>query len=175
MRDVALDKITEYAAEDADITLQLKQKLEAELDKDHLVKLFTEIEAPLIPVLTDMEIEGINLDVPALNAYSIELEKEALELHENIRELAGIDFNIDSPKQLGEMLFDHLKIDEKAKKTKTGQYETREDTLQKLANKHEIIPLILEYRSVKKLKSTYVDSLPEMVNPKTGRDRKSVV
>jgi DNA polymerase I len=169
MRDVALDKITEYAAEDADITLQLKQKLEAELDKDHLVKLFTEIEAPLIPVLTDMEIEGINLDVPALNAYSIELEKEALELHENIRELAGIDFNIDSPKQLGEMLFDHLKIDEKAKKTKTGQYETREDTLQKLANKHEIIPMILEYRSVKKLKSTYVDSLPEMVNPKTGR------
>jgi len=169
MRDVPLDQITEYAAEDADITLQLKQKLEAELDKDHLVKLFDEIESPLIHVLTDMEIEGINIDVPALNAYSIELEKEALKLHENIRELAGIDFNIDSPKQLGEVLFDHLKIDEKAKKTKTGQYETREDTLQKLANKHEIIPLILEYRSVKKLKSTYVDSLPEMVNPKTGR------
>jgi DNA polymerase-1 len=169
MRDVSLDKITEYAAEDADITLQLKEKLEAELDKDHLVKLFREIEAPLIPVLTDMEIEGINLDVPALNAYSKELEKESVELQLKIRALAGIDFNIDSPKQLGEVLFDHLKIDEKAKKTKTGQYQTREDTLQKLASKHEIIPSILEYRSVKKLKSTYVDSLPELVNPKTGR------
>jgi DNA polymerase-1 len=169
MSDVSLDKITEYAAEDADITLQLKEKLEAELDKDHLVKLFREIEAPLIPVLTDMEIEGINLDVPALNAYSKELEKESVELQLKIRALAGIDFNIDSPKQLGEVLFDHLKIDEKAKKTKTGQYQTREDTLQKLASKHEIIPSILEYRSVKKLKSTYVDSLPELVNPKTGR------
>lgn len=169
MRDVSVDKITEYAAEDADITLQLKEKLEEELDKDHLVKLFREIEAPLIPVLTDMEVEGINLDVPALKAYSKELEKESVDLQMKIRELAGIDFNIDSPKQLGEVLFDHLKIDEKAKKTKTGQYQTREDTLQKLASKHEIIPLILEYRSVKKLKSTYVDSLPELVNPNTGR------
>lgn len=169
MRDVALEEITEYAAEDADITWQLKQALDAELDKDHLIKLFTEIESPLIPVLTQMEIEGINLDVQALRTFSKELGVDIDSLQEKILKLAGINFNIDSPKQLGEMLFDHLKIDEKAKKTKSGQYVTREDTLQKLAGKHEIIPLILDYRSVKKLKSTYVDSLPDLVNPKTGR------
>jgi DNA polymerase I len=169
MRDVALDEIKEYASEDADITWQLKQALDAELDKDHLIKLFTEIESPLIPVLTQMEIEGINLDVDALKSFSKELGADIEQLEKKILELAGIDFNIDSPKQLGEMLFDHLKIDEKAKKTKSGQYVTREDTLQKLASKHEIIPLILDYRSVKKLKSTYVDSLPELVNPATKR------
>ena len=169
MRDVALEEIKEYASEDADITWQLKQALDAELDKDHLIKLFTEIESPLITVLTHMEIEGINLDVKALQSFSKELAIDIDQLQTKILELAGIDFNIDSPKQLGEMLFDHLKIDEKAKKTKSGQYVTREDTLQKLANKHEIIPLILDYRSVKKLKSTYVDSLPELVNPKTHR------
>lgn len=169
MRDVALDDIKEYASEDADITWQLKQALDAELDKDHLIKLFTEIESPLIPVLTQMEIEGINLDVEALRTFSKELGADIDQLQKKILELAGIDFNIDSPKQLGEMLFDHLKIDEKAKKTKSGQYVTREDTLQKLSSKHEIIPLILDYRSVKKLKSTYVDSLPELVNPATNR------
>jgi DNA polymerase-1 len=169
MRDVPLTEITEYAAEDADITWQLKQALDIELDKDHLFKLFKEIESPLIPVLTQMEIEGINLDVDALKTFSKELGKDIEQLEKKILELAGINFNIDSPKQLGEMLFDHLKIDEKAKKTKSGQYVTREDTLQKLANRHEIIPLILDYRSVKKLKSTYVDSLPELVNPSSSR------
>jgi len=169
MRDVPLTEITEYAAEDADITWQLKQALDIELDKDHLVKLFKEIESPLIPVLTQMEIEGINLDVDALKTFSKELGKDIEQLEKKILELAGINFNIDSPKQLGEMLFDHLKIDEKAKKTKSGQYVTKEDTLQKLANRHEIIPLILDYRSVKKLKSTYVDSLPELVNPSSSR------
>lgn len=169
MRDVAIDKITEYASEDADITLQLKEALDKDLEQDHLVKLFKEIESPLINVLASMENEGVNLDVDALAEYSKELEKDAIEHREKIFKLAGVDFNVDSPKQLGEVLFDHLKIDENAKKTKSGQYETREDTLQKLAAKHEIIPLILDYRSIKKLKSTYVDSLPEMVNPKTGR------
>jgi DNA polymerase-1 len=169
MRDVALDQITQYACEDADITLQLYLALEKELDKDHLIKLFKEIESPLINVLVDMELEGINLDVDALKKFSAELQTDIERLNKEILDLAGIDFNVDSPKQLGEALFDHLKIDEKAKKTKSGQYVTREDTLQKLANKHEIIPKILDYRSVKKLKSTYVDSLPEVVNPKTGR------
>jgi len=169
MRDVTLENITQYASEDADITLQLKHALDAELDKDHLVKLFREIESPLIQVLTDMELEGINIDVPALKKFSKELGTDIDSLKKKILGLAGIDFNVDSPKQLGEVLFDHLKIDEKAKKTKSGQYVTREDTLQKMAGKHEIIPLILDYRSVKKLKSTYVDSLPEMVNPDSGR------
>ncbi|MEQ9187041.1 MAG: DNA polymerase I [Cryomorphaceae bacterium] len=169
MRDVALEDITQYASEDADITWQLKQALDEELTKDHLVKLFREIESPLIQVLTDMELEGIKIDVPALNKFSKELGSDIDSLKKKILKLSGIDFNVDSPKQLGEVLFDHLKIDEKAKKTKSGQYVTREDTLQKLASKHEIIPLILDYRSVKKLKSTYVDSLPEMVNADTGR------
>ncbi|NQV51822.1 MAG: DNA polymerase I [Flavobacteriales bacterium] len=169
MRDVALENITQYASEDADITLQLKHALDKELNKDHLVKLFREIESPLIQVLTEMELEGINIDVPALKKFSKELGADIDILKKKILGLAGIDFNVDSPKQLGEVLFDHLKIDEKAKKTKSGQYVTREDTLQKMASKHEIIPLILDYRSVKKLKSTYVDSLPEMVNADTGR------
>jgi len=168
MRDVALGDITRYACEDADITWQLKQALDEELNKDHLVKLFREIESPLISVLTDMELEGINLDVDALHKFSKELDTEIVDLKTKILNLAGIDFKVDSPKQLGEALFDHLKIDEKAKKTKSGQYVTKEDTLQKLASRHEIIPLILDYRSVKKLKSTYVDSLPEVVNPETG-------
>lgn len=170
MRDVPLDKITEYASEDADITWQLKEALDKELaeNNDHNIKLIRDIECPLIHVLTQMEVEGINLDVEALKTMSQELDQDALSLQENIHKLARVDFNVDSPKQLGEVLFDHLKIDEKAKKTKTGQYQTNEATLEKLASKHEIIPLILDYRSVRKLKSTYVDSLPEMVNPKTG-------
>jgi len=120
-------------------------------------------------VLADMENEGIKLDVPALNAMSESLNEEAISMKEKVFELAGVEFNLDSPKQLGEILFDHLKIDENAKKTKTGQYQTNESTLEKLAQKHEIIPIILDYRSVRKLKSTYVDSLPQMVNPKTDR------
>jgi len=169
MRDVPVEKITEYACEDADITLQLKLALEKELTEDHLLKLFRDIESPLISVLSEMESEGVKLDVESLARFSKELETDILSFTDQIKALAGVDFNLDSPRQLGEILFDHLKIDEKAKKTKTGQYETREDTLQKLRTKHEIIPLILDYRSVRKLKSTYVDSLPQLVNPITGR------
>lgn len=169
MRDVPVDDICRYACEDADITLQLKLALDKELEAEHLRKLFQEMECPLVHVLSDMECEGIRLDTDALSKMSKELEGELLELRTQIEKLAGVDFNLDSPKQLGEVLFDHLKIDDKAKKTKTGQYQTNEDTLQKLRDKHEIIPLILEYRSLKKLKSTYVDSLPDMVNPKTNR------
>ncbi len=169
MRDVELEKITEYASEDADITWQLKLEIDKILTEEHTKKLFVEMECPLVQVLANMECEGINLDVDALKIMSTELAKEAIILKDKIFKLATVDFNLDSPKQLGEVLFDHLKIDDKAKKTKTGQYQTNEATLEKLASKHEIIPLILDYRSVKKLKSTYVDSLPELVNPITGR------
>ncbi|GAB4376151.1 MAG: DNA polymerase I [Salibacteraceae bacterium] len=170
MRDVPVEKVADYAAEDADITMRLKLILEQEINKEeYLIKLFNEVECPLIHVLCDMECAGIRIDTEALENMSKALDKESLELQDRIFKLAGIEFNLDSPKQLGEVLFDHLKIDENAKRTKTGQYQTNEDTLQKLADKHEIIPLILEYRSVKKLKSTYVDSLPQLVNPQTGR------
>lgn len=169
MRDVPKEEIKDYACEDADITLQLKNLFEPALKKHELFDLFNEVEMPLIPVLADMEAEGIRLDKDALASSSIELGKDIEQLEKEIIELAGTSFNIDSPKQLGEILFDILKIDEKAKKTKTGQYSTSEDTLTKLEDKHEIIPKVLNYRSLKKLKSTYVDSLPELVNPKTGR------
>ena len=169
MRDVTLDKVTEYAAEDADITWQLKLSIDKKLTEEHTVRLLKEMEYPLVRVLADMECQGINLDVAALNKMSEELDKDAIRLKDKVFALANTDFNLDSPKQLGEVLFDHLKIDSNAKKTQTGQYQTNEATLEKLAAKHEIIPLILDYRSVRKLKSTYVDSLPDMVNPKTGR------
>jgi DNA polymerase-1 len=169
MRDVPVEDVVDYACEDADITWQLKLAIENEMTEEHVLKLFKEMECPLISVLADMENEGIKLDVPALNAMSESLNEEAISMKEKVFELAGVEFNLDSPKQLGEILFDHLKIDENAKKTKTGQYQTNESTLEKLAQKHEIIPIILDYRSVRKLKSTYVDSLPQMVNPKTGR------
>jgi len=169
MRDVPLDKITEYASEDADITLQLKQAIEKNMGEEAIQQLFTKMECPLIHVLTDMECEGISIDTDALHKMSGELDQDAIRLKDAVFKFAGVEFNLDSPKQLGEVLFDHLKIDDKAKKTKTGQYQTNEATLEKLAAKHEIIPSILEYRSVRKLKSTYVDSLPELVNPRTGR------
>ena len=124
---------------------------------------------PLISVLADMEREGINLDKETLAKFSIELDEEIKTLHAKIIELAGEEFNIDSPKLLGVILFDVLQLDAKAKKTKTGQYSTSEDVLSKLSNKHEIIPLILDYRSYRKLKSTYVDALPELINPNTNR------
>ncbi|MGV6862675.1 MAG: DNA polymerase I [Putridiphycobacter sp.] len=170
MRDVEPEKVSDYACEDADITLQLKQKFEAEIEKPHLKHLFYDIEMPLIQILTDMELEGIKLDKPALDSFSVELDQDLTRLETEIKELAGVsDFNLDSPKQLGQVLFEVMKINEKAKKTKTGQYSTSEDTLLKLKDKHEIIPLILEYRSLKKLKSTYVDALPLLINEKTGR------
>lgn len=169
MRDVPLDLIKEYAAEDADITLQLKNVLAPQLAPNNCEKLFYEIETPLIQVLAAMEYEGVNISAAFLNEYSQKLQEELLVLEKSIYEQAGISFNIDSPKQLGEVLFDKLKIDEKAKKTKTGQYATGEDVLAKLSKKHPIIEQILDYRELRKLKSTYVDSLPEMVNKKTGR------
>ena len=170
MADVDPKLISDYAAEDADITWQLKEIFEKEIQKEHLKHLFYEIEMPLVRVLKEMEMEGINLDVAALNKFSIELETDITELEKQVKALAGIqDFNLDSPKQLGEVLFEHLKIDPKAKKTKTGQYSTSEDTLNKLEANHPIISLILNYRSLRKLKSTYVDTLPELVNKRTGR------
>ncbi|PCI96212.1 MAG: DNA polymerase I [Flavobacteriales bacterium] len=168
MRDISQEEIVDYACEDADITLQLKNQFEPKMNET-LKKLMDEIETPLIPVLGAMEKEGINLDVPALAKFSDELEILITDLTKKILDLTGEEFNIDSPKQLGEVLFDKMKIVEKAKKTKTGQYSTSEDVLSKLKNKHEIIPYILEYRSLKKLKSTYVDALPELVNKDDGK------
>jgi DNA polymerase-1 len=168
MRDVALDKIKEYASEDADITLQLKEKLSPELISHDAEKLFYEMEIPLIDVLSDIEIAGIKVNESFLNDYSKELETELVQLEKDIIALAGMTFNISSPKQLGEVLFDHLKLDPKAKKTKTGQYQTGEDVLLGLGE-HEIIQKILLVRQFQKLKSTYVDALPTMINPLTGR------
>lgn len=170
MLDVDPNQVVDYACEDADITFQLKEIFEPEIKKDHLENLFYNMEMPLVRVLKDMEMNGINLDVPALEKFSAELEIDINKLEKDIKELAGVqDFNLDSPKQLGEILFDHMQIDPKAKKTKTGQYKTSEDVLAKLESKHEIIPLILNYRSLRKLKSTYVDTLPQMVNKGTKR------
>lgn len=170
MKDVALDKVTEYAGEDADITLQLFEKFAPLLDEVEARKLFNEVEMPLIPVLGAMEMEGIRLDVPALRSMSEELNEDLIRLQSEIIELAGVDFNIQSPKQLGDILFDHLKIDSNAKRTgKTKQYKTGEEVLSKLVSKHPIVSKILDYRSVQKLKSTYVDTLPELVNAQTGK------
>jgi DNA polymerase-1 len=168
MRDVAIDKIKEYAAEDADITLQLKNLFAPQLPERNALKLFDEVETPLIGVLNEMEREGIRINAQFLNDYSIELAKEIGTLEKRIHELAGVNFNIASPKQLGEVLFDLLKLDPKAKKTKTGQYQTGEDVLQGLSE-HEIARCILDVRQLQKLKSTYVDALPVLVHPKTGR------
>ena len=168
MRDVSLDKIKEYAAEDADITLQLKELLAPEVIANNAQSLFQDLELPLIDVLSDMEIAGIKINEGFLNDYSKELEIELVQLEKDITALAGLKFNISSPKQLGEVLFDHLKLDPKAKKTKTGQYQTGEDVLQGLSE-HEIIQKILLVRQFQKLKSTYVDALPTMINKLTGR------
>ena len=170
MRDVELEKIKEYAAEDADITLQLKQKFVPLLKEKEVEKVFNEVENPLVKVLTDMEYEGIKIDVEFLQSYSKELEKDAKTAEESVYKQAGVRFNLASPKQLGEVLFDKLKLDASAKKTKTGQYQTGEDVLLKLAAKGEkIADDILTFRELTKLKSTYVDSLPLLINSKTGR------
>jgi DNA polymerase-1 len=169
MRMVDMETIKEYAAEDADITLQLKLVFEPLLDETKTRTLFDEIETPLVPVLTSMEAEGVKLDIETLRDYSKQLETEIEELVKQIHELAGEEFNISSPKQLGIILFEKLKITDKPKLTKTKQYSTGEDVLRKLENRHEIVKLILDYRSLTKLKSTYVDTLPDMVNPRTGR------
>lgn len=169
MRDLVPEEISDYACEDADITFQLKQILEPEIQKEHLKVLFYEMEMPLIEVLKEMEEQGIAIDVNALKEYSKELETTILRLDGEIKTLAGINFNVDSPKQLGEVLFDHLKISNKAKKTKTGQYATSEDVLIKHEKDHPIVPLILEFRQLRKLKSTYVDPLPTMCDKVDGR------
>lgn len=169
MRDVELEKIKEYAAEDADITLQLKNCFVPLLQEKKVDRVFSEVENPLVRVLTDMEFEGVRVDVDFLREYSKELEKEAKQCEESVYKQAGVRFNLASPKQLGEVLFEKLQIDPKAKKTKTGQYATGEDVLQKLAASQPIVADILGFRELTKLKSTYVDALPEMINSKTGR------
>jgi DNA polymerase I len=169
MRDVALEKIKDYAAEDADITLQLKQTFYPQLAAKAVEKVFYEVENPLVRVLTDMEFEGIRVDMEFLREYSKELEREAKLAEERVYSQAGEIFNLASPKQLGEVLFEKMKLDPKAKKTKKGQYATGEDVLLKLAVKHQIVDDILAFRELTKLKSTYVDALPAMINRKTGR------
>ena len=169
MRQVPVAQVAEYAAEDADITLQLKNFFAPELKKAGLESLFYEMEMPLIHVLEEMEVTGIALDTEALKQSSQELTQTLIRLEEEIYELAGTTFNINSTKQVGEILFDRLQIMEKAKKTKTGNYTTNEETLEKLRSKHPIIGKLLEYRGIKKLLSTYIDSLPELINPQTGK------
>lgn len=169
MRDVEIEKIKEYAAEDADITLQLKEVFEPRLVEANADKLFREVETPLIYVLADMEREGVRIDKEALDEYSLQLKVEVEQLETTIYEKAGVKFNIASPKQLGEVLFDKLQLDPKAKKTKTGQYQTGEDVLSALASKSDIARDILDFRQLQKLKSTYVDALPTLINQKTQR------
>jgi DNA polymerase-1 len=169
MGDLTPREICDYACEDADITFQLKQLFEPEIQKPHLKELFYNMEMPLIEVLRSMEFEGIAIDVEGLKKYSTEIAEQLETLEKQIKELSGMDFNIDSPKQLGEVLFDHMKISTKAKKTKTGQYATGEEVLVKHEKDHPIIPHILDYRQMRKLKSTYVDPLPMMCDPVDGR------
>jgi DNA polymerase I len=170
MRDVDIDKVTEYAAEDADVTLQLYSILQKELQEKEVEKLFIDVECKLVNVLADMEMEGVKIDNEFLNKYSVELEKEIKLAEESVFSQADYRFNLASPKQLGEVLFDKLKLDDKAKKTgKSGQYATGEEVLSKLANKHKIVDDILIFRELSKLKSTYVDALPLLTNERTGR------
>jgi DNA polymerase I len=170
MRDVEVEKVKEYAGEDADITLQLKNIFVPLLKSKEVEKVFNEVENPLVKVLVDMEYEGIRVDEEFLNDYSKLLEKDAKTAEESVYKQAGVRFNLASPKQLGEVLFDKLKLDPSAKKTKTGQYQTGEDVLLKLATKgHQIVDDILAFRELTKLKSTYVDALPQLINKKTGR------
>lgn len=169
IRSVELDKLCDYAAEDADITFRLKQILEKEIIENGLEELFYEIEMPLMKVLATMEKTGVRIDSEALAQSSEILTKEMDLLEKEIHEIAGIDFNVSSPMQVGEVLFDRLGLDDKAKKTKTGQYSTAEDVLEKIRSKHPIIGKILDYRGLKKLLSTYIDALPQMINPKTGK------
>jgi len=169
MRDLSPEAVYEYACEDADITLRLKHVLEKELKEQGVEKLFYEIEMPLVPVLAHMEKNGVCLNTDTLKESSRYFTTRMKEIEEVIYQLAGTTFNIASPKQVGEILFDHLKIVGKAKKTKTGQYVTSEEVLESLRNKHEIVGKILEHRGLKKLLSTYIDALPQLVNPETGK------
>lgn len=169
MRSVETDTLVKYACEDADLTLQLKNKLATELTNNELSDLFNNIEMPLVHVLTEMEASGVKIDPDALNEYAISLKEQIIQLEKEIHELAGVDFLISSPKQLGEILFDKLKIDPNAKKTKTKQYSTGEEILEKLADKHPIINKVLEFRGLKKLLNTYVEALPKLINQRSGK------
>lgn len=169
MRDVPLEKIKEYASEDADITLQLKNVLEGKLKKDELESLFFDLETPLVPVLAHMESEGIRVDADFLAQYSKVLTEKIITLEDQIIAAAGTPFNISSPRQVGEILFDKMKIPYKGKKLKSGQYSTDEDVMSELAKNYPIAADILNHRGLSKLKSTYVDALPKMINPRTGR------
>lgn len=169
MRDVPVEKVVDYAAEDADVTLQLANIFEPMLKELNAEELARDVENPLVYVLADIEKEGVRIDVDTLNRYSKELETDIARLEQSVFEKCGVTFNLSSPKQLGEVLFDKLELDPKAKKTKTGQYQTGEDVLSRLANKSDVVQDILDYRQLCKLKSTYVDALPLLVNPKSGR------
>jgi DNA polymerase-1 len=169
MADLSPAEIKDYAAEDADITLQLKHIFEPKLTTAESRKLFDEVEVPLITVLADMEMEGVRVDEQFLKDYSNELQKDIVIFEKEIHEIAGEVFNIDSPKQLGTILFEKLKITDQVKKTKTGQYATGEDILSKFVHDHPVVGKILDYRELRKLKSTYVDALPELINKHTGR------
>lgn len=170
MRQVPVPDITAYAAEDADVTLQLHQKFHEVIAKSGLQKLYADVEMPLVSVLADMEFEGVAVDVPFLQNYSREVGEEIEHIKKEVFQIAGIEFNLDSPKQLGSVLFDRLKIPYVGKKTATGQYSTDEETLQSLAAQHHgIVALLLDYRELSKLRSTYIDALPLLINPKTGR------
>ena len=163
------ESITRWACEAADLTLQLPDELDKALKEQGLYKLLTDIELPLIKVLANMELAGARIDVKALNDYSVTLTEQMNRLEDECHQLAGVPFNTASPAQVGEVLFDHLKIDPKAKKTKTGQYSTTEDILLKLRNRHPLVDKILELRGIRKLLSTYVNALPALINPQTGR------
>ena len=169
MRQVDLEQIKEYACEDADITFQLKALLDKDLNDSNLKDLFTEVEMPLLKVLILMEQAGLKIDPKVLDDYAVILREQIIELENSIIELAGEYFNISSPKQLGYILFDKLMLDPKAKKTKTKQYSTGEEILVNLQDKHPIINKILDHRGLKKLLSTYVEALPKLINPQTGK------
>lgn len=168
MRSLSPSEVYKYASEDADVTFKLKNIFEVELKKNGLYSLFEEIEMPLVPVLARMEMNGVRVDTESLAETSRQFAERMSTIEKEIHEMAGMDFNISSPKQVGEVLFDKLKIVDKAKKTKTGQYVTSEDVLQNLKSRHPIVEKILDYRGYKKLLSTYVDSLPQLINQKTG-------
>ena len=169
MRDVEIEKVKEYAVEDADITLQLKKIFAPFLKVKQVEKVFEEVETPLVKVLADMEYEGVKVDMNFLNVYSKELETEAAKCEQSVFEQAGIKFNLASPKQLGEVLFEKMQIGYQVKKTKGGQHATGEDVLLKLAKENPIVEDILNFRELTKLKSTYVDALPQIINKRTQR------
>lgn len=169
MRDIPVEQVAEYAAEDADVTLKLKNYFAPLLKQEEIETLFYDIEMPLIYVLAEMEYTGVTLDTAALKQSSETLTSELQKLESEIHTLAGMPFNINSTRQVGEVLFEHLKIEEKAKKTKTGSYSTSEEVLEKMRSKHPIVGKLLEYRGLKKLLSTYIDALPELINPSTGK------